>query len=231
MGAAEIFLKHGHDVTIFERDKKPGGLLNIIPEERFDRHHIANMVNKIVELGAKIVYNHVIQLHNLQHLHREFDYIFVATGTQRQRKPDVMPAGAHMFAVEYLESSITAKSVAVCGGGNVAMDCAVEAIKRGANSTIYYRKGRENMRAHTHEILHAEKAGVQFVFNTEIPPNGKHDLAVIAIGTEPEIPQSAVHDKIFVVGDAKIGASSIALAVKNAKDTARELCHKLQHHG
>ncbi|MCI0515222.1 FAD-dependent oxidoreductase, partial [candidate division KSB1 bacterium] len=57
------------------------------------------------------------------------------------------------------------RNVAVIGGGNVAMDCARNALRLGAeNVYLVYRRSKEEMPARIEEIHHAEEEGVQFNF-------------------------------------------------------------------
>jgi glutamate synthase (NADPH/NADH) small chain len=80
--------------------------------------------------------------------------------------------GGVLTASEYLErvnadpaGAPRARTVAVLGGGNVAMDAARSALRLGADSvTIVYRRGREQLPACAAEIHEAELEGVRFVF-------------------------------------------------------------------
>ena len=56
------------------------------------------------------------------------------------------------------------KQVAVIGGGNVAIDVARAAVRRGADVTLLYRRGREEMPAADEEVAEAEAEGVKFRF-------------------------------------------------------------------
>ena len=55
-----------------------------------------------------------------------------------------------------------AKQVVVVGGGNVAMDAARCALRCGAEVTIVYRRGREELPARAEEVEHAEEEGITF---------------------------------------------------------------------
>ncbi len=69
------------------------------------------------------------------------------------------------------------KRVCVVGGGNVAMDAARTARRLGAEVTIVYRRGREELPARAEEIHHAEEEGIHFQLLTNpvriIGKNGK----------------------------------------------------------
>lgn len=64
---------------------------------------------------------------------------------------------------EYDTPVYVGKSVAVLGGGNVAMDAARSAKRLGAeNVYIVYRRGREELPARAEEVMHAEEEGIIF---------------------------------------------------------------------
>ncbi|MGZ6339564.1 MAG: FAD-dependent oxidoreductase, partial [Candidatus Limnocylindrales bacterium] len=101
-----------------------------------------------------------------------YDAVLVATGTPRSTRLDV--PGEELRGVlpglEFLRTAklgqptdLTGKRVVVIGGGNVAMDAARTAQRLGARSTtVLYRRGREEMPAHSVEVDDAEKEGVAF---------------------------------------------------------------------
>jgi|GEM_PF-2050496 len=221
LAAAEVFSSHGHEVTIFERDDKPGGLLNVIPEWRFSHANITKMVAKLTQKGVKINLNTPILMPFSHDLIHNFDYILIATGTQ---KPRPLNCYNPVFAIDFLKNqNMKPKNVAIAGGGNTAVDCAVEAINRGGLATLYYRGDKAKMRASKAEIHRAEKHGVVFVFNSMPPMDDLHEMTIVAIGTDPEINQSE-SDKIHVIGDAHLGATDIASAMKHAKQVATAIC-------
>ena len=222
IAAAQALRARGCDVTIYEKEAVAGGLLNIIPSERIDKSKILGLIS-----GIKIVLNADIDLKNLAEFARDFDYVFVATGTQNPKKlPFNDPRIIH--AVEFLKSDIKPLNSAVIGGGNAAIDCAVASIERGGQATIYYRRLRENMPAHATEIERAENIGVKFVFSANVTtPDAfiEHDLIIAAIGADPET--IAPTPRVFLIGDAATGASNIAHAMLDAKKTVAEIFDRL----
>ena len=69
------------------------------------------------------------------------------------------------YAIDYLKSPETyrlGKKVAVIGAGNVAFDAAITAKRNGADVTIIYRKGFEQMSASKKEIEEGKEEGVNF---------------------------------------------------------------------
>ena len=65
------------------------------------------------------------------------------------------------FRDDYDTPIAAGKKVAVVGGGNVAMDAARTARRLGAEVTVVYRRGREEMPARAEEVHHAEQEGIR----------------------------------------------------------------------
>ena len=92
----------------------------------------------------------------------------------------------------------TGKKVAVIGGGNVAIDVARAAVRRGADVTLLYRRGREEMPAADEEVAEAEAEGVKFRFlSAPVEILGEKGKVTAITGEEVEI---AAHS-ICVHGD------------------------------
>lgn len=78
--------------------------------------------------------------------------------------------GGCYLGVDYLKDFVTEKrfvtgnKVAVIGGGNTAIDCARTAVRAGADTTLIYRRTRDEMPAEDYEIEEAEHEGVTFLF-------------------------------------------------------------------
>ena len=72
--------------------------------------------------------------------------------------------------LEYqLHPNYNGKTVAVIGGGNVAMDCARTIKRLGAKDVkIIYRRAREQMPAEDKEVEEAQKEGIEFLFQNNI---------------------------------------------------------------
>ncbi|HPM24710.1 MAG TPA: NADPH-dependent glutamate synthase [Phycisphaerae bacterium] len=182
--AAGELAKKGHDVTVFEALHNPGGvLLYGIPEFRLPKKIIAAEVNRLREMGVKIVCNVVVgrtfTIHEL--LNEEgFSAIFIANGAglpvfmnvPGENLKGVYSANEYltrsnlMRAYEFPEYDtpiIRAERVVVVGGGNVAMDSVRTAKRLGAKeATLVYRRSRAEMPARVEEVHHAEEEGIIF---------------------------------------------------------------------
>ena len=66
------------------------------------------------------------------------------------------------FTMGYDTPIAAGKKVAVVGGGNVAMDAARTALRLGAEVSIVYRRGEEELPARVEEVHHAKEEGVEF---------------------------------------------------------------------
>ena len=178
--------KMGCDVTIFEALHKPGGVLTYgIPEFRLPKRIVGSEVDKIKELGVKVVTDFVVGLtKGVDELGEEFDAIFLANGAgapQFMHIPgenlnDVYSANEFltrsnlMKAYKFPEFDTpikVGKKVIVIGAGNVAMDAARTALRLGAKEVhVVYRRTKEEAPARAEEIAHAEEEGIAFDFLT-----------------------------------------------------------------
>ena len=70
------------------------------------------------------------------------------------------------YREDYDTPIFKAKKVVVVGGGNVAMDAARTALRLGADVTVVYRRGQEELPARAEEVHHAKEEGIVFEFLT-----------------------------------------------------------------
>ncbi len=167
------FLAHsGFDVTIFEQNKKAGGVVSqIIPEFRIPGEIIDKDVEFIISLGVKINYNSD-KLFDIQSLRQKgYKYFFIGIGASQPVQLNLNKSdGRVLTSIEMLrsfnkkENLQLGKSVAVIGGGNSAMDSAraaarVEGVK---NVFIIYRRTKEFMPADKEEFEAAISDGIIF---------------------------------------------------------------------
>jgi NADPH-dependent glutamate synthase beta subunit-like oxidoreductase len=170
LSAAYHLAKLGHEVEIRDAGPEPGGMMRYgIPAYRMPRDVLSGEVERIEALGVQMVSDHRVE--NLAEERREgrFDAVFVAVGAHLSKRVDIpaRDAGPIVDAVSFLRGvaagaePTVGKRVAVYGGGNTAMDAARVARRLGAEeTTIVYRRTREQMPAHEEEALDAEREGV-----------------------------------------------------------------------
>lgn len=164
----------GHETIIYEGNKKAGGL-NVygVAPYKFSNEDVNKEIKYISEIGFKIKTNSPIK--KVSKLEKEFDAIFIGTGLGNSKKINLPGEnlkgvyGAtefiHNLRAKELKVSV-GKEVVVIGGGNTAIDAAVESSLLGANVTIIYRRSEKEQSAYDFEIEHAKKHNVKFVYLT-----------------------------------------------------------------
>ena len=179
--AAGELIKLGHEVTIYEALHKPGGVLVYgIPEFRLPKQIVDDEVARLVAAGVKIECNVVVgRTYTLPELRAMFDAVFIANGAglpvfmnvPGENFKGVYSANEYLTRVNLMEAYapdadtpvLRARSVAVVGGGTVAMDSVRTAKRLGAErAMIVYRRTLEEMPARAEEVHHAMAEGVEF---------------------------------------------------------------------
>lgn len=169
--------KEGLNVTIYEKYDYLGGLLiHGIPEFRLPKEVVKRTVDNILELGVKVKYNKELGRYiTLEELENEYDAIFLSIGANISSKMGVEGEklqgvyGGNELLEYNLHPNYKGKSVAVVGGGNVAMDCARTIKKLGAKDVkVIYRRAREQMPAEDKEVADAIQEGIEFLFQNNI---------------------------------------------------------------
>ena len=172
----------GYEVTVFEAFHTAGGVLVYgIPEFRLPKAIVKKEVENLQDLGVEVKTNMVIgRVLSVDELF-EMGYkaIFIGSGAglpsfmgiEGEDLIGVYSANEYLtrtnlmkaYLDDYDTPIIKSKSVAVVGGGNVAMDAARCAKRLGAeNVYIVYRRGMEEMPARKEEVHHAMEEGIIF---------------------------------------------------------------------
>lgn len=167
---AFILAKKGYKITIFEKNSALGGVLRYgIPEFRLSRDLLDNIEDRLLDLNVKIKYNALIgPVTTIDKLFEDgYHAVFIGTGVWNPKPLNIKGEtfGHVHYAINYLkspESYRLGKKVIVIGAGNVAMDAARVAKRRGSEVVVAYRRGIEDMPASQVEITEAREDGVQF---------------------------------------------------------------------
>ena len=174
---AAFLSMNGAKVTIYEKQPKLGGIpMYGIPDFRLPREVIDETIKKILNLGIEAKCNQALgKDYELDELMEKYDAVYLSFGANVSSKMNI--PGEELDGLyggnELLETgkhpNYEGKSVAVIGGGNVAMDSA-RTIKRLGAEHVYviYRRAREQMPAEDYEVEDAIKEGVQFLFQNNI---------------------------------------------------------------
>lgn len=154
MAAAQQLTRAGHDVTVFERADRIGGLMRYgVPEFKMEKKWIDRRIEQMEGEGTKFVVNTSPTGEDL----KNFDAVLVAIGSTVGRDLSVSGRqldGVHQ-AMEYLplanrvaygdtdKSPIDAygKHVVIIGGGDTGTDCYGTALRQGAKSVHQFDIG------------------------------------------------------------------------------------------
>ncbi len=172
--AAGLYLRrNGVDVTVFEKREGPLGIVKyVIPGFRISDSAIETDYKMAVRTGVKFQFG-VDEDFDINKLKESFDFIIIATGAWSEGACPVKEGGGKLLdALKFLLESKSCgcnmdlgRSVAIIGGGDVAMDCARAARRSPGveNVSIVYRRTREFMPAEREELELAQADGVEFL--------------------------------------------------------------------
>ncbi|MEM7071311.1 MAG: NAD(P)-dependent oxidoreductase [Pseudomonadota bacterium] len=207
LSCAQHLRKNGHQVTIFDRYDRAGGMMIYgIPNFKLDKKVVMRRVQWLkdsnvdfklnINVGTDISFEQILD---------QFDGVVIACGAYKARTLSTQPhhaQGVHL-ALDYLRASnrkglgdhiqdfedgtlnAAGHDVVVVGGGDTAMDCVRTAIRQQAKSVrCIYRRDQNNMPGSKKEVTHAIEEGVDFKWlyaPTEIKTNGSNHVELIKI--------------------------------------------------
>lgn len=175
--AAFYLRRMGHQVTVFDMMEKMGGMLRYgIPQYRLPKEVLDSEISVIEKTGVKLVNNvkfgKDITLDMLKSVN---DAVILAPGAwkstpMRVKGEDIKGVYG---GIDFLRSVIKGEKVdigervAVCGGGNTAMDACRTAVRLGAKEVyVIYRRTQQEMPAEEIEIKESMEEGVIYKFLT-----------------------------------------------------------------
>ena len=198
----------GHDVTVYERHQKLGGMLRYgIPAYRFPREKIDEEIENILSVGIKVhtgvnvgtdaAFSEDVDI-SFEEIRDQYDAVYMAIGAQTDKKTGMPGEDSKnvISAVEMLGKigdgdmpDFTGKKVVIIGGGNVAMDVCRSAVRLGAEKvSCVYRRRQVDMTALPEEVEGALAEGVEMLtlqapVRIEADENGN----AVALWTQPQV--------------------------------------------
>ncbi len=176
--------KLGYNVTVFESQTEPGGVLIYgIPDFRLQKEVVRREIKRIERLGVtfntEVVVGPDITIDEL--FEEGYDAVFIGTGTALPRTLDVpgkdlpgvlqasyflqMVALARGGKVSPREIPVElGDKVIVIGAGNVGMDAARTAVRLGARASVVYHRTENEITALPSEYQQARAEGVEFIW-------------------------------------------------------------------
>ena len=154
LAVADQLNTRGHDVTVFERSDRVGGLLRYgIPNMKLEKHIIDRKLDVMREEGVEFVVNANVGADvKAKDILKEYDAVVLACGASNPRDINAPGRDANgiYFAVDFLTSTTKAlldnglkegtyisardKNVVVIGGGDTGNDCVGTCIRHGCKS-------------------------------------------------------------------------------------------------
>ena len=172
LSCAYYLAERGYDVTVFEKEQKPGGMLTLgIPSFRLEKDVVEAEIDVLRELGVEFKYGvEVGRDITLDELREEgYKGFYLAIGAQAGRKlniegedhEDVINGVDYLRDVNLGKDIKTEGEVIVIGGGNVAVDVARTALRTGAKTVnMICLEGKDEMPAQDEEVLEAKDEGI-----------------------------------------------------------------------
>jgi NADPH-dependent glutamate synthase beta subunit-like oxidoreductase len=177
--AAEL-AREGYKVTVFAERSEPGGMIRFgVPAYRFDKNFLNNELRDLYDLGVEVRCDQKIEGSKGAEklLSDGYAAVFLSPGVWGT--PRVIPGAEKVKGVvpypeflvglreerfEEFGKQVTGKTVAVIGGGSVAMDCVESASRLGAKDVyLVYRRSFAQMPAEEDERVEALELGVHFL--------------------------------------------------------------------
>ena len=173
---ANDLLPIGYDMTIFEALDTTGGLMRTnIPQFRLPPKVLDEEIGYIVDMGAKVKFNHRIESMTDLLDNGGFDAVFVGSGAPRGKElvlPGRYDSENIYIGIDWLESvafehvDSIGEKVLIIGVGNTAMDCCRTALRLGAKDVkVMARKPRGFFKASDWELEDAEEEQIEILVN------------------------------------------------------------------
>jgi len=170
LSAAYFFTRLGFSCEIFESTDKAGGVMQWgIPSHRLPKSILNHEIDRILNMGVKIHYNHPLDTEFMASAQHHYDAVFISPGLSVPLSMGI-EGEAHIHQGLALLMDIQQKTmgpkqgrVAVIGGGNTAIDVARSLKRLGADPVIVYRRRKQDMPAFDEEIRESEKEDIEIL--------------------------------------------------------------------
>jgi len=174
LAAAVELRRLGHEVALFDEQQRPGGMLrSAVPAFRLPRDVIDRDVERVLAMGVtfrpSVRIGRDVQTDELLQQH---DAVLIAVGAQKSKRIELengeLP-GVY-WGLDFLRDSVAGQApplagrAVVVGGGSVAVDCAMTALRSGASDALLCAlESREELPAHPADLALALEEGVQLM--------------------------------------------------------------------
>ncbi|MEK6624437.1 MAG: FAD-dependent oxidoreductase, partial [Bdellovibrionota bacterium] len=173
LSAAFYLRQLGYRVTVFEKMPEAGGMLRYcIPGYRLPNDVVRKQIKALEKMGITFELNVNIgsKGQTLKDLKKKFSSVFLATGTWHQKtltleKSELLTSGMDFLVnIEQNKKQPPGDNVLVIGGGNVAVDVAISALRLGAKEvTMACLEDRKTMPAFPEDLEQAVREGIKLM--------------------------------------------------------------------
>jgi NADPH-dependent glutamate synthase beta subunit-like oxidoreductase len=241
LSAAFYLRKKGHQVTVFEARPKAGGMMRYgIPFYRLPETVLDKEIDLILSSGIELKTSQKLGVdYEIDELKTDgFQAVFIAVGAQLSRRIELEGSdltGVH-WGVEFLASVAEGRDVSikdrvvVVGGGNVAVDVAITALRLGArNVTLACLESEAEMPANPWEIEQARQEGVEMLYSwgpDQIVGNDGKVSALELVRCTSVFDDQGNFCPYFDDAKTTVAADQVILAIGQASETAfcRDFC-------
>ena len=252
LAAAELLLRYGHSVTIYEEAQDLGGTAWYgIPDYHLPKDVLGYETARIVGSGAAVKKGIKVGRDvRISALLSESDAVLIATGSRDVKKLDTPGADLDGIMDGYdflrevygqgLESYLKGegkglgKEILVVGGGDTALDCARTALRLAqGHVTVIYRRGEKEMPADPIMVEEAEEEGVEFKFLSDpskyVGEGGKLTAAVLTAMRLGAADQTGRRRPEAIPGsETEVRCDSVILAIGRGPDSFLEKAEGLK---
>ena len=150
LGCADQLSRLGYDVTVFERDDRPGGLLMYgVPNIKLPKELLMEKIADLEARGVKFVLNWELNApEDFDKLQKDFAAVVLCVGSRKEKNlPGIVADNKQIFHAKDFLTEVTkdmlngtelanlkGKDVVIIGGGDTGVDCAAIALAQGANT-------------------------------------------------------------------------------------------------
>ena len=174
LSAAYFLRKLGHDVTVFEKTDRIGGLLwQELPSFKVSKDILEKELARFERLGIRFEKGKALRKDvKISELRRKFKAVVLAIGQGRSRQlgvpgedhPSVIDGLALLEKIQRGDEVELGKQIVVIGGGNIAIDCGRLLLRMGHGVKVVYRRSRKEMLASKLTIREAVDEGLPIEF-------------------------------------------------------------------
>lgn len=251
LGALFELITNGWQVDLYEKNDKLGGAARLIPEYRLPQSVLDTEIARLIENDRVTVHLNT-EITDFTALKQQYDGVILALGEPNLRTLGIKGEEHCISYKEFLQNPTryAAGKIAVCGGGEVALDCALSATGK---VEMFVRRRREDMRIMQRDHKELDKKGITVraltsvteinktgttccltTVTNEINAEGKavrctgtectlegYDLVVQALGSY--FPKENIPAGFIIAGDMTGTTGTVVQALASGRAAARKL--------